>query len=573
MGSLRKKTATKPLPPDAELFRKKGVQFARWVNGTGKKKSARLTTGKDGSNRIVVESGKWLAKYRDGSGVIREVSTGCKDKGAAQTMLTALERRAELVRSGVVSSSEDAISDHAAIPIAEHFNAYHEHRVTQELNEARIKTTKSRLKRLAEECRFRRLSDLSGEALTRWLGQQLAVGMGAGTRNEYRQEMVGFANWCVRSGRLTANPFGDVPRANAKADRRRMRRALAERELERLLFVARWRPLAEYGRKTVRPNSKDESKRSSWTKEPLSYDSLEAVVTRAMERLTDNPEFAGQLDQRGRERALVYRTLVLTGLRRGELASLSIGSLELDGPTPYAVLDAGDEKNRQGSEIPLRDDLVVELRAWVAEKRAGFIGSDSEFSHMPLFSVPASLLNVLNRDLKVAGIPKTDERGRVVDVHAMRMTLATMLNKAGVAPRTAQEIMRHSDIRLTMTTYTDATLLNVSGALDLLPNLTHDTTTENKQQTMQATGTTDATAVRCPPLFPPGTVQTGQSESSAVILTGDFSAKECELTGSQPGTKPTKKARSEGYSERASQVETKGLEPSTSALRTQRSPS
>ena len=35
-------------------------------------------------------------------------------------------------------------------------------------------------------------------------------------------------------------------------------------------------------------------------------------------------------------------------------------------------------------------------------------------------------------------------------------------------------------------------------------------------------------------------------------------------------TKPTKKARSEGFSDRASGMETKGLEPSTSALRTQR---
>ena len=138
-------------------------------------------------------------------------------------------------------------------------------------------------------------------------------------------------------------------------------------------------------------------------------------------------------------------------------------------PTPFAELAAGDEKNGQGSEIPLRADLVVELRAWIAERREGFTGSENEFSHLPLFSVPASLLRALNRDLKAAGIAKTDDRGRVVDVHAMRMTLATMLNKAGVAPRTAQEIMRHSDIRLTMSTYTDARLLNVTGALDSLP--------------------------------------------------------------------------------------------------------
>jgi hypothetical protein len=98
-------------------------------------------------------------------------------------------------------------------------------------------------------------------------------------------------------------------------------------------------------------------------------------------------------------------------------------------------------------------------------------------------------LRVLNRDLKVAGIPKSDACGRTVDVHAMRMTLATMLNKSGVAPRIAQEIMRHSDIRLTMATYKDAKLLNVSVALDSLPKLTPDRATDGRREAMRATGT------------------------------------------------------------------------------------
>ena len=244
MGSLRRKTFTKPLPAHAELFVKKGQQFARWKDGKGKVRTSPVTEAKDGTLRVSVDSGKWLAKYRDGSGVIREVATGCRDRGAAQTMLTDLERRAELVRSGVISVAQESIADHVSTPIVRHFETYHKHRVMQELNETRIKNTDSRLKRLADECGFRRLSDLSGEALTQWLGQQLSVGMGAGTRNEYRAELIGFANWCVRTGRLAVSPFFDVPRANAKADQRRKRRALAEPELEKLLHVARWRPLA-----------------------------------------------------------------------------------------------------------------------------------------------------------------------------------------------------------------------------------------------------------------------------------------------------------------------------------------
>jgi integrase len=573
MGSLRRKTSTKALPANAELFEEKGQQFARWIDGRGKKRTAKTTIGRDGTVRITIRSKTYTAKFPDKNGDQCEVPTGCRDKGAALRVMAELERRAELIRSNVMTSAECRIADYAGTPIARHFEAYREHRVTQELNQARIKSTQSRLTRLATECGFKRLADLSGEVLTRWLGQQLAAGMGAGTRNEYRAEMIGFANWCVRSGRLTVNPFGDVPRANAKADQRRKRRALAETELERLLYVARWRPLAEYGRETIRPETPEGSKRSNWRKAPLTYDTLKDAVTLAQERLTDNPDFAAKLDHRGRERALIYRTLVLTGLRRGELASLSIGSMELDAPTPFAVLAAGDEKNRQGSEIPLRVDLVVELREWIAEKRAGFTGSDKEFSNLPLFSVPASLLRALNRDLAAAGIPKTDDRGRAIDVHAMRMTLATMLNKAGVAPRTAQEIMRHSDIRLTMATYTDAKLLNVSGALDSLPKLSPDRTPGNTQEVMRATGTDGHTGFKSAPKSAPGTAHSGQSGSVPVILTGNFGAKTSDTGEDKNRTKPTKKARSEGNSDRASGMETKGFEPSTSALRTQRSPS
>jgi integrase len=129
--------------------------------------------------------------------------------------------------------------------------------------------------------------------------------------------------------------------------------------LEKLLHVARWRPLAEYGRKSIPVEPGDSPKRSNWKKALITYDTLEATVTHARRQLADNPEFAAKLDQRGRERALLYRTLVLTGLRRGELSSLTIGSLELDVPTPFAVLEASDEKNRRGSEIPLRADLVA----------------------------------------------------------------------------------------------------------------------------------------------------------------------------------------------------------------------
>lgn len=271
--------------------------------------------------------------------------------------------------------------------------------------------------------------------------------------------------------------------------------------------------------------------------------------------MAHNPDFAAKLDRRGRERALVYRTLVLTGLRRGELASLTIESIILDEASPYAILAAGDEKNRKGSEIPLRADLVAELRHWIADKRKSFSGRSDEFGQQPLFSVPTSLLKALNRDLAAAGIQKTDSRGRTVDVHAMRMTLATMLNKAGVAPRTAQEIMRHSDIRLTMETYTDAKLLNVSGALDSLPSMSPDRAPERTSKELRATGTDGHIDSKSAPLSAPNTAHPGQFQSSAVILAGDFGVSSNSGNGRENSTKSTKKGLSEDNSDKPLGIE------------------
>ena len=61
MGSLRRKTATKPLPNGAELFERKGQTFVRWLDSQGRKKTAATTTGKDGSLRNVIEAGTYTA--------------------------------------------------------------------------------------------------------------------------------------------------------------------------------------------------------------------------------------------------------------------------------------------------------------------------------------------------------------------------------------------------------------------------------------------------------------------------------------------------------------------------------
>ncbi|KPK43260.1 MAG: hypothetical protein AMK72_13580, partial [Planctomycetes bacterium SM23_25] len=59
-----------------------------------------------------------------------------------------------------------------------------------------------------------------------------------------------------------------------------------------------------------------------------------------------------------------------------------------------------------------------------------------------VFRVPRDLIRIFDRDLAAAGIPNTDADGRMVDVHSLRHTFATLLSKSGVVPRMAQELMR-----------------------------------------------------------------------------------------------------------------------------------
>ena len=72
MGSVYRKTFTKPLPPGAELFDRKGARFARWKDGRGKTRTAAVITGRDGSPRVVADARTFTAKYRDGRGIVHE---------------------------------------------------------------------------------------------------------------------------------------------------------------------------------------------------------------------------------------------------------------------------------------------------------------------------------------------------------------------------------------------------------------------------------------------------------------------------------------------------------------------
>jgi hypothetical protein len=165
-------------------------------------------------------------------------------------------------------------------------------------------------------------------------------------------------------------------------------------------------------------------------------------------------------------------------------------------------------------------------------------------------------VKILDRDFVVAGIPKADDRGRTVDFHSLRHTFGTLLSVGGVNPRTAQQAMRHSDIKLTMNIYTDPRLLDVAGAVDALPmlRLSTEPTLPNPRR-HQATGTAGRKSLVTPSVTPT-VVRTGPKES----ISDQSGAEQQQLANEQ---NPAKSQCFTGFLPEPA----RGVEPLTPALR------
>lgn len=476
MGTVFKPKVTRPLPDGAKIITREGKQLAVWIGQDGKSQTAPLTGPKAKRPGIIVESHTFVAKYRDGDGLVKTVSTGCTNKESAKRRLKELEDMADKVRRGVYSKAEAAVADHAVATIDDHVDAYLDHLGCRlgkggkrNLNAAHIANVRRALRLAVQECGWRRLNDLNTDDVARWVRRM--VDMPAGKRLSLRTigmrigSLTSWGEWMEVSKRIVTNPFRKLRKKIGLTDTgevRRKRRALTIDELRRLLTVARLRPIAEFGREKVRviDENRPASSRATWKLAPLTFDTIHAAAERGRSKV--RPDVAGRLDKAGRERALLYLTLVTTGLRKSELASITIRDVVLDEGQPVILLASEDAKNGQKATLPLRADVAEKLRQWIADNPEASMDE-------PLFDVPDGLSRIIDRDFAAAGIPKHDDRGRVVDAHALRHTFGTHLVAAGVAPRVAQAAMRHSKLELTMKVYTDPRMLDVAGAVAALP--------------------------------------------------------------------------------------------------------
>jgi hypothetical protein len=130
---------------------------------------------------------------------------------------------------------------------------------------------------------------------------------------------------------------------------------------------------------------------------------------------------------------------------------------------------------------------------------------------------PKKAAQMLREDLAVAGIPYRDESGHVCDFHALRHSFVTLLERSGVSPKLAQELARHSDMRLTMNVYTHTRREDLATAIDGLPALLGEGFTT--REGLLANGTE-------PPSVCTGFAQTNATGGDCSIPTGTIEGTE-----------------------------------------------
>ena len=261
-----------------------------------------------------------------------------------------------------------------------------------------------------------------------------ADGRSTGTSNHYQRAIKMFTRWLVRDRRASDDRLAHMSRQNEDADRRRVRRPLSMEEFARLLDAAEAGP------------------------------SIQCIS--------------------GPDRAILYIVGAYTGYRRGEIGSVTTRSFDFECDPPILTVQAGYSKRRRVDILPLRRDFAERIQAWLASKpdvspteplfeiadrrTADMIRKDLEAARTEWLKEAGDAGERKRRE-KSSFLAYVDDQGHYADFHALRKTFITNLTRTGAAPKTAQLLARHSDINLTMNTYTMLGVLDQVAAVEALP--------------------------------------------------------------------------------------------------------
>ena len=400
---------------------------------------------------------------------VRKIIAGCYDLKGTQAIARKLEDEARQIRRGVIDIKAERLSHSEALSLTDHLAAFVAMMHGKGVTENHIKRTEAFIKGVVEACRFETAGDLDAAKVSAHVADLKAKGKHGRAINARLTAIKSFTRWLFRTERMRTDPMMQVVKLNAKADRQHIRRALTDDELARLIAAAQAGP--------------------DWTWEEGKD---KAGAEYRLETLAIT----------GPDRATLYRLAAETGLRAGELASLTRTNFllaDLDKATVKVL--AAYSKHRRDDLLPLRLDFAQAMSIFL----------EGRSSKVPLFNVPDRTADMLRSDLeaarqawlKEARTPQereerektyfcvpVDSSGHVVDFHALRHTFITRLARSGVAPAVAKSLARHSTITLTMDHYTHTLIGDERAALDRLPTMNP---AQPGREVAKATGTYDVT--------------------------------------------------------------------------------
>jgi integrase len=364
--------------------------------------------GTPGARKVIEKSKNWYGRVPGQS----KLEPLCTNRGAAEQMLNSLRRDAALAGVGIV----DEYAPHRGRPLADHLAEWEADLRARGDTANHVGQITSRARWVLGHCGFTRMAHLSAPAVQSALAHLRGhLGRSEQTCNHHLRAIKQFARWLVKNNRTAKNPLADLSAGNVQTDRRHDHADLSPDELGAVLDAAR---------------------RSVRTFRGLS----------------------------GVDRFHLYLAASRTGFRCQELASLTPQSFELDTRPPAAVLAARFSKNRRPARQPLPPDLVDAMR--------GYLKGRSSIEPVWPGTWWRRGAEMLRIDLGAAGIAYEVEVADGMayrDFHGLRHTYITGLERAGVSVKTAQELARHGDVRLTLNLYTHKTLFDLGAAVEQLP--------------------------------------------------------------------------------------------------------
>jgi integrase/recombinase XerD len=386
--------------------------------------------------KVKGKSKKWWGQYKDVLGRLRRVPLSI-DKRAAQAMLDQIVKRVEREKAGLVDPTEEQRKQ----PLSKHLADFKKYLSNKGVTPKQVRECTSQLQKMIDERKWKFIGDISAATAMEFLGQLRNNGLSVQTHNHYLKAAKQFTRWLVRDSRSPCDPLKHISRLNVRTDRRHDRRALSQEEFTLLVDATR--------------------------------------KGKQVENIS------------GQDRAMLYVLAAWTGFRKGEIGSLTRRSFDLDGDPPTATVDACYSKHRREDTQVLHPELMRQLQEWLATKNflspdqplfpiSGQVpgGIERKTEKMVLRDLEAARDRWLNdaktvvefqRRLKSDFLCYCNHDGLFADFHSMRHLFITSLERAGISPKMAQTLARHSDIRLTLGVYTHVELNDQTMAIATLP--------------------------------------------------------------------------------------------------------